>query len=114
MRDPHAVRPEATMPKMSLTDAEADDVAVYLSGLGEPAASVAFTEEQRSAGEERFRELGCVACHTRTDEAAEDAQLGDRIRLAFVAEKWHSAALTAYLQEPSAHYPDVRLSLIHI
>lgn len=114
MRDPHAVRPEATMPKMALTDAEADNVAVYLSGLGKPAASVAFTEEQRSAGEVRFRELGCVACHTRTDESPEDAQLGDRIRLAFVAEKWHSAALTAYLQEPSAHYPDVRMPNLEV
>ncbi len=109
MRDPHAVRPDATMPRMPLSDSDADDVAVYLSGLGEPAPAIAFTDAQREVGAARFRELGCVACHTRTDESAEDAAIGDRIRLQFVEEKWHPAALVAYLQEPSAHYPGVRM-----
>ena len=37
------------------------------------------------------------------------AAVGDRIALGFVAEKWHGAALVAYLQEPAAHYADVRM-----
>jgi len=109
MRDPHEVRPDATMPKMPLSASDADDVAVYLGELGAPLPALSFTKEQREAGATRFRELGCVACHTRTDEKVEDAALGDRIRLQFVEEKWHSAALVAYLQEPSAHYTDVRM-----
>ncbi|MGC6489245.1 MAG: c-type cytochrome [Planctomycetota bacterium] len=109
MRDPHAVRPDASMPKLPLSESEADDVAVYLGGLGAAPPAVTFTAAQREAGAARFRELGCVACHTRTDEPAEAAAIGDRIRLAFVEEKWHGAALVAYLREPSAHYPDVRM-----
>ena len=109
MRDPHAVRPDATMPKLPLSDGDADDIAVYLGGLGAAPPAAAFTKEQREAGAARFRELGCVACHTRTDETAQDAAIGDRIGLAFVQEKWHGAALIAYLQEPTAHYPDVRM-----
>ncbi|MEC9047415.1 MAG: c-type cytochrome [Planctomycetota bacterium] len=109
MRDPHAVRADATMPKMPLSDRDADDVAVYLAQLGAAPAAVTFTEAQRTAGAVRFRELGCVACHPRTDETEEDAAIGGRIPLGFAAEKWHGAALIAYLQEPSAHYPDVRM-----
>ncbi|MFN3244288.1 MAG: c-type cytochrome [Planctomycetota bacterium] len=109
MRDPHAVRPDATMPKMPLSDGDANDIAVYLGGLGAPLPAMTFTKEQQDKGAARFRELGCVACHTRTDEKAEDAALGDRIRLQFVGEKWHGAALVSYLQEPSAHYTDVRM-----
>jgi mono/diheme cytochrome c family protein len=116
MRDPRAVRPDATMPKLPLSDQDADDVAVYLSGLGAPPpqAAAEFTDEQREAGAARFRELGCVACHTRTDEPPEAAAVGDRIRLAFVQEKWHGQALVAYLREPSAHYPDVRMPNLEV
>ena len=109
MRDPHAVRPDATMPKMPLSDSDADDIAVYLAELGAAPAAIAFQEAQQQAGAVRFRELGCVACHTATEEPPEDTAVGDRIALAFVAEKWHGAALVAYLQEPAAHYADVRM-----
>jgi len=114
MRDPHAVRPDASMPKLPLTDSDADDVAAYLGGLGAAPPPVAFTAAQRDAGAARFRELGCVACHTRTDEPPEAAAIGERVRLAFVQEKWHGAALIAYLREPSAHYPDVRMPNLEV
>ena len=114
MQDPHAVRPEATMPKILLSDAESHDIAAYLGQLGDKPSPVTFTDADREAGAARFRELGCVACHTRTDETIEDAALGDRIRLAFVAEKWHGSALMSYLQDPRAHYSDVRMPNLNV
>lgn len=109
MKDPRKLRPEATMPKFALSDDEAADVASFLGTLGQPQPHPGFTDKQAEAGAERFRELGCVACHTRTDEAAKDAALGNRIQLAFVKEKWHASALVRYIEEPSAHYSDVRM-----
>ncbi|MCK5944679.1 MAG: hypothetical protein KAI24_22010, partial [Planctomycetes bacterium] len=101
--------PDATMPKMPLSGSDADDVAVYLGQLGAPLPAVTFTQQQREAGAARWPRSRRCACHTRTDETAADAEIGDRIRLAFVAEKWHGAALVAYLREPAAHYADVRM-----
>jgi cbb3-type cytochrome oxidase cytochrome c subunit len=109
LKDPHEVRPEATMPTFPLAGSDAVDMASYLVTLGQPQPHAGFTNKQLEAGEERFRELGCVACHTRTDESPKDAETGDRIHLAFVKEKWHASALVAYLQDPSAHYSDVRM-----
>lgn len=109
MKDPHEVRPEATMPTLPLAGSDAVDMASYLVTLGEPQPHAGFANKQVETGAERFRELGCVACHTRTDESQKDAETGDRIHLAFVKEKWHATALLAYLQDPSAHYSDVRM-----
>ena len=109
MKDPHEVRPEATMPKFALGGSDAVDIASYLATLGQPQPHAGFTKKQAAAGGERFRELGCVACHTRTDESRQDAMLGDRIHLAFVKQKWHASSLVSYLQDPSAHYDDVRM-----
>lgn len=109
MRDPHKVRPDASMPKIALSGSDADDIAVYLGTLGEPQPHAAFGKKQVEAGAERFRELGCVACHARTDEKPADAVLGNRIVLGFVKEKWHASALVSYLQAPEAHYEDVRM-----
>lgn len=109
MRDPHAIRPEATMPSFGLTEKQANNVAAWLAGLGEPLPHGAFTDGQRQEGAVRFRELGCVACHIGPGEPAATHGIGARIDLAFVPEKWHAAALVAYLQDPSAHYDDVRM-----
>ena len=107
--DPHAMRPEATMPKFPLSGSDSIDIASYLNTLGEPQPHQGFDDKQVEAGQERFAELGCVACHTRTDETKKDAELGRRIQLGFVKQKWHAAALIGYLQEPTAHYTDVRM-----
>jgi cbb3-type cytochrome oxidase cytochrome c subunit len=109
MEDPHEVRPEATMPKFPLAGSDAVDLASYLVTLGEPQPHAGFAKQQVEAGAERYRELGCVACHTRTDETKKDAESSNRIHLAFVKEKWHASGLLAYLQDPSAHYSDVRM-----
>jgi len=107
--DPHALRPEATMPQFSLAGTDSADIASYLTTLGAPQPHPGFDDKQVEAGAERFAELGCVACHTRTDESDKDAELGDRIQLGFVRQKWFASALIAYLRDPTAHYSDVRM-----
>ena len=109
MKDPHKIRPDATMPKFTMADSDAVDIASYLATLGQAQPHGGFTQTQVEAGEQRFRELGCVACHARTDESAKDAENGDRIHLAFVKQKWQPHALIAYIQDPAAHYEDVRM-----
>lgn len=112
--DPHAMRPEATMPQFPLSGSDSADIAAYLAGLGAPQPRAEFDAKQVEAGAERFRELGCVACHTRTDETKKDAALGGRIHLGFVKQKWYAAALVAYLQDPSEHYSDVRMPNLQV
>ena len=64
MKDPHEVRPEATMPKFPLAGSDAVDLASYLVTLGDPQPHAGFSGEQVEAGAARYRELGCVACHS--------------------------------------------------
>ncbi len=109
LREPRKLRPDATMPEFTLTEGECNDLAVYLAGLGGAGAPVAFAADAADKGRNRFRELGCVACHVAPEEGAADAALGDRIALAFAREKWRPDALVEYLQEPRRHHPHVRM-----
>ena len=109
LADPRAIRPHGAMPRFPLTADDANDIAAWLGGLGTPAAAPGFDAQQVEAGQVRFRELGCIACHVDRREGAATAALGDRIALGFVAQKWHPAALVAYLRDPAAHHPDVRM-----
>jgi len=109
MRDPHELRADVTMPRMPMSDAEANDVGSYLAGLGQPLPHPGFDQQQREQGAVRFRELGCIACHAEPSEQGANATFGGRIPLAFVKQKWHASALVLYLEEPSRHYPDVRM-----
>ena len=109
MQDPRALRSHVSMPRFSLSEQDAKDVAAYLAGLGTAAADTALTAKQAEAGAVRFFELGCVACHVAPKGDPADAELGDRIALGFVGQKWRATALVAYLQQPARHHPDVRM-----
>jgi mono/diheme cytochrome c family protein len=106
LRDPSRFRPDATMPRLPLTDAECADLAAFLGGLGTAARAPDFAAGAAARGVERFRELGCVACHV---GPADGAPAGDRIDLAFVPQKWHPRALVDYLIDPRASYPHTRM-----
>ncbi|MFK7740361.1 MAG: cytochrome c family protein [Planctomycetota bacterium] len=109
LRNPHAIRPDASMPKFALRSGEAEDIAAYLAATGEPLPAKEFTAEQREAGGERFRELGCVACHLHAEEPSNTAELGGRIDLGYVRAKYQSTSLSLYLQDPTRHHPDIRM-----
>jgi cbb3-type cytochrome oxidase cytochrome c subunit len=102
---PRRMRADARMPALpGIGEREAADIAAFLAGLGEPAPRPAFSAEQAASGAERFRELGCVACHV-TARGGDD----DRLSLADVPAKWRGAALVAFLKDPRAVHPEPRM-----
>ena len=106
--DPTAFRHDARMPGFALTTEDAADVATWLASLGAP---LAFDPPagKAGAGKDRFLQLGCIACHVPPDRAPDESNLGDRLPLHHVRQKWHAAALVAYLQDPQQFYPHVRM-----
>ncbi len=116
LRDPHALRATATMPKLAFENGgDADDLAAYLAEQGTPGAIDPFTATEAAAGADRFRRLGCVGCHVPPGEDAHELELGPRIALDGVTHKWHPAALVAFLLDPRRDHPatgmpDFRLS----
>lgn len=109
LQDPRQFRHDATMPRFALSAAECGDIAAWLAGLGGAPAPLTFAADAAAKGAERFRQLGCIACHAAPGERVADQVLGDRLPLTFVAQKWHPAALVEYLVEPARFHPDVRM-----
>ncbi|HYE98210.1 MAG TPA: c-type cytochrome [Planctomycetota bacterium] len=100
IKDPRALRPEATMPiPAGLTETDAADLAAWLATLGPPADAPHGGDAK--AGGALFAEMRCVGCHTRPDR---DAAAADRIPLRHVRAKWRPSALVAFLLKPDAHY----------
>lgn len=108
LQNPHRFRPDASMPEMPLTDAECDDLAAWLAGLGSPLPAPTFPADVAVRGKARFRQLGCVACHVEPGQPADPA-LPSRIDLAFVPQKFQPVALIEYLQDPRQFHPHVRM-----
>ena len=114
LREPRRFREGGVMPRFSFErDDDADAVAAWLAGNGSPLAAPPFAEADAEAGAGRFRELGCVACHVEPGQPAAP-ELGARLSLDHVAQKWHPAALVTFLQEPQRDHahgrmPDFRL-----
>jgi len=107
--NPHAMRTEARMPDLGLSAQEIDHLAAWIHSASKPLPDLAFTAEDAERGAGLFLERGCVACHVAPKGAREDAALGDRIHLGFVPQKWHHAALVAYLEDPHRDYADNRM-----
>ncbi|MCA8952957.1 MAG: c-type cytochrome [Planctomycetes bacterium] len=108
LRDPTRFRSDASMPDLQLGDKDVMDVAAWLGELGTP-LPMEFEAAAATAGKARFLQLGCIACHVPPDRAPGEAALGDRIRLHHVQQKWHAAALVAYLENPGSLYEHVRM-----
>lgn len=109
LRAPRQFRADATMPRFPLSDAECADLAAWLHGGAAPAPPPAFPADAAARGKERFRELGCIACHAAPEEGAGGQALGDRIALGFVPQKWHAQALVEYVQNPRVAHEHVRM-----
>jgi mono/diheme cytochrome c family protein len=109
LRDPRQFRADATMPRLRFEqDRDADDLAAWLGSLGTPLPAAPFAEGSAAAGERRFWQLGCVACHV-PPGGVEAAAAPDRMPLGFVPRKWHAAALIEYLQDPRRHHRSGRM-----
>ena len=108
LRDPRQFRSDATMPRHVFEKPQdIDDLAAWLAQSGSPAA-VEFAAGADESGAVRFLQLGCVACHPRPGQQHVDAH-EDRIALDFAPQKWHAAALVAYLQDPRRDHAHSRM-----
>lgn len=115
INDPHALRPDATMPRLfgaeHGTDPRSIDAAAFLGTLGDPADSdQAHSEEAVNAGTRLFTGLGCIACHTLDEPTIEPL----RRSLRHVKAKWRPQALREFLLSPQKHYAWIKMPDFHL
>ncbi len=103
LQNPKAHRSDTTMPKLSLKEQDAADIASFLLADGKAADPA---QGDAKLGGETFHNLGCVACHTRPDQ---DADVPGRIALSGVNFKFTAAGLVSFLKNPKAHHSDNRM-----
>ena len=124
--DPHALRPDTTMPKMlhdkQVAPQQAADIAVYLKTLGpppgapmHPAAVPALGPSDLAAGGHLIARLGCIGCHTLPDKAPLPADPAGRVSWHYVKAQFSPFGLIAFLKDPAKFYhwigmPNFRLS----
>ncbi len=108
--DPHALRSDATMPKLlhgGEARQQALDIAAWLGTLKEDEAPTASGKEgDVKRGEILFDALGCVGCHLPPGKL--DATF-DRVPLLRVKDKWNPGALREFLRQPERHHPWTRM-----
>ena len=98
------------MPRIVMEkDSDYDDVAAWISSLGQPVESAPFAPEAAERGKQRWMELGCVACHIAPGEKPDsDLTLG-RLSLDFVPRKWRGFALQQFLLDPAREHPGIKM-----
>ncbi len=109
---PQVLKPTTTMPALVDVSTEegrqqASDLAAYVAGLktgasAGPAPDAALVQE----GGVHFHELGCVGCHNPPDKGLTDPA---RVPLNNVASKYLPGALVAFLKQPDAYHPFIKM-----
>lgn len=87
---------------------QAADIAAFLATLGNPKDLPAPDPSLAQQGGAHFHNLGCVACHTLPDQNELDFT-HRRIPLNNVATKYQTGALMAFLKNPQAHAPSIKM-----
>ena len=110
IENPRAIRPDATMPHLPLTKAQAADIAAYLATTGKPVKAEVKPADETVLGKGagHFGNLGCVACHTAPDVTEADRE-NNRILLSHAGAKFQSGTLTEFLKMPGMHNPWTRM-----
>ncbi|MFT6181796.1 MAG: mono/diheme cytochrome c family protein [Akkermansiaceae bacterium] len=111
---PDLLKPTTTMPAMvDHTKPEgaqaAADLGAYLATLKTGKAintKPDLTLAQK--GGEHFHNLGCIACHSKTDADEPDFENG-RVPLNNVATKFKDGALIAFLKNPQEHHEAIKM-----
>ncbi len=85
---PHDVRPGsiAQMPRLAITDAEADPLATFLVPT-ETLAKVESYPAQLAHGEQLYKQLACARCHRFTGSTVDDPTAHDAAKLTEVARR---------------------------
>ena len=126
IENPAHLRAEADMPSLfgAHESADLEAVVAYLGAQGRseeqlPAASPASEAAVLDQGRELYHALGCVACHSALEPLARvfgDSTLSRKLPAAKpvapfgdLEGKWRPGALSRFLQDPEALYPDGRM-----
>jgi mono/diheme cytochrome c family protein len=125
LTDPHDLRPNlsAGMPRLALSEAQARDIASYLSeqpGADIDADAVELDDADIARGRQRMEELECASCHrlggapfAKLAGAGERRETRVAVMLApdlrHVRERWQPAALVRWIRDPLAMKPDTKM-----
>ncbi len=104
--DPGALRTTPRMPKLTHSEADARDIAAFLHAFGGKPADEPETPpgpELVEKGGRIFATLGCIGCHARPDDPANQ----DMSR--FAGAKYRPSALIAFLKDPGANHASTRM-----
>lgn len=114
--DPRDLRPHlsTSMPKLALTERDAADLVTYLTSTSTPGGS-ATPKGNPARGRELMEQKSCGSCHefsgvpsfmTRPDPTVREEQQKRALRLApdlrHARERFHRAAMVAWLRDPKA------------
>ena len=109
---PQGLKPTTSMPSLVDVSTEegrqqAGDLAAYVASLksGSP-ASPATDPSLAQEGGVHFHELGCAGCHNLPDKGLSDPT---RVPLNNVASKYLPGALGAFLKQPDAYHPFIKM-----
>lgn len=112
---PDKLKPTTTMPAMvnhrtAEGAQQAADLAAFLATLTAESTVEApiSTPEIVKAGGVHFHSLGCVSCHTPPAVDVPDSKL-NRVPLNSVASKFQPGQLSAFLKNPQAHHPSIKM-----
>lgn len=116
IEDPQRHKPGGPMPRI-LTDsrqdkADAANIVHFLMSLSpEVDTSAAATETAvLELGKRIFHSVGCVACHGPLDGSLDRTPgYAPPVPYGNLAQKWHPAALSAFLQDPVSVHPSGRM-----
>lgn len=104
--DPRAINPRAAMPKLGLTEKEADNLMAFLAWTSKvdtnkwppkPVLAAAVVGKEASSGQIVYQRNNCVACHI---IAGVGGTAGPD--LARAGAKWKAEELTKYLKNPAS------------
>ena len=118
--DPRAIRPGTPMPGFGLDQAQAADLAAFLSSVSEPETrpdregQMAMNVADADRGRLLFRSSGCLACHDRGG-AVESSVIRPAPDLLGLGLKRSRASVTSYLggssrDDPGRHRPSLGLT----
>jgi cbb3-type cytochrome oxidase cytochrome c subunit len=120
---PRDLRPKLTptMPRLALSEGEAEDIAAYLTASATPTARAVLHDASPAHGRELMEAKGCTNCHAfsgvpafpSSAPVAPESELGRSAALApdlrFTRQRFRRDRLVAWLEEPKAIKSDTRM-----
>lgn len=109
LKDPKNLKPHSRMPNVLMGDEQkASDIVAYLfkSQNKDVVIEQKFDDKLVAHGTSLYKELGCIACHSRPDK--NEFEEGKN-PLHFVNWKYKPGALAKFLMNPEANHADTRM-----